>query len=280
MVRGYRGEYWDSPFEVFERMRELGSYEYEYDLGGGGGGGGGYAPSVPLSIEEVHRRLKNNSIFMRLAQKLKNYILSSESLARVILDAVNRSKFEFGGAQTTAAFDGATFYLPSSILTDDEIREVDVSFFIHEMGHFYYGIPYAESFYAPNEYAVARAQAEVYANIFMALIAKELGRVDFFISLSGGDISQIQQEGSLAPERFKNNYEINLIKRPSLGQPEGRDVDGDGVVTNKDIYLDKYRGPEGLTYNEWKNGRRVFPPGQGGAGSGIPKEKEPPQEQR
>ena len=54
VVRGYRDEYWDSPFEVFERMRELGSYEYEYDLGGGGG----YALFAPLSIEEVHRRLK------------------------------------------------------------------------------------------------------------------------------------------------------------------------------------------------------------------------------
>lgn len=154
---------------------------------------------------------------MKLAQKLKNYILSSESLARVVLDAVNRSKFEFGSAQTTAAFDGLTFYLPSSILSDDEIREVDVSFFIHEMGHFYHGTPYAKSFYDPNEYAVARAQAEVYANIFMALIAKELGRVDFFIDLSSSDVSQMQQEGGLAPERFKNNYEINLIKSLLLG---------------------------------------------------------------
>lgn len=56
-------------------------------------------------------------------------------------------------------------------------------------------------------------------------------------------------------------------------------MDGDGVVTNKDIYLENYRGPEGLTYSEWRNGRRVSPPGRGGSGSGVPKDREPPQEQ-
>ncbi|MDO5609432.1 MAG: hypothetical protein Q4G62_01390 [Pseudomonadota bacterium] len=248
-VTGSRERSFDYYFELFQKTIHLFSPDLEW--GGWGDGGDFYVAPPPPTMAEMRHIIQQDSLFWELAPNIRALILQNDKLTAAFHDLLVSGIPIKGSDRPTSYFDGGTLWLGNGILGSTDASNFAIQSFIHELGHFIFGVPLSPTFPNPDDYARARAQAEVNADYFLVTVAKELGISHEFSKMPSEYNDRIGNTG-LSASDYQTAAHIQITRSPGLGADNPGDLNRDGVANNWDLYLSHYRGPDGGSYSDWR----------------------------
>ena len=236
-------------------------YDDPYDNYGDNDGGGGGGDST-TSTDEMRDYLEGNSEFNELSDKLKQIILGNDKLTTALNDMLKQG-YKFEATNITSYTLGKTIFVNDGALAGNEPNDSKLNMFFHEIGHFVHGTPERNAFADPNAYAQARAQSEVNADMFTVQISKEVGITYYILGTLELEQANKVANGTFTSSDYQSAVNSNLLEKPGVAAYAPADLNADGKVDNRDLYLDQWISPTGQTYSQWLQSQS-----SGGTGNG------------
>jgi len=249
----------------WEDFRNDGVYDPWDDYGVGDNGQGSGGGDSPPSMTDMRGFIQNNSEFSELSNRLKSLILQSDKLSAAVYDLL-KNGIVFEPTNGTAYFTGTAILVAADARAGANSSDAAINKFVHEVGHYVTGVVQGYNFSNPYDYARARAESEVKADMFMIEVSTELGITSYFTGTVSATAQNEIRNGTFDVADFNKEVNDNLLNSVGLAGAIANspppDFNGNGRADNTDLYLNSWLGPGGQTYGSWLQGQ------SGGGGSG------------